>query len=403
MKKVILSIGGLVLLLFTVGVAQAGFLRVPSDHATLSDAVAAALDDDTIILESGKHYDGTTSVVTQQNLTVVGEPGAYLFAGVNDTNDDNKHVFDVQPGVDGLTVSSIQFRPRSGHGQARVLLRLRGDNDDVSLTHSHVRRFSDAIYCSGDCDNLRVIGNQLRIVDRRDADGEPTGGNAAVTVLNGSSDLCVIDNRMTGPGPNEDRPSETVGVIDFNNDGIRSSNPQILRNNLRMFDTAIFISSTRGHVERNRVRDCDFALVALGQAGFPGVTEPVVNSLINANSAWDGFIGLEIQLGMDNLLLANEIEAETDVLLGPGSMGNLVRRNDVELIVDDGVGNVLEDNDDVDDGDSDDEDDNRRHPRSTTQRAAGTTKLPSATTAATERSRDSAVAGLARFRPTSPD
>ena len=43
--------------------ASAAFIRVPTDEATLGDAVAAASANDIIILESGKHFQSTTITI----------------------------------------------------------------------------------------------------------------------------------------------------------------------------------------------------------------------------------------------------------------------------------------------------------------------------------------------------
>lgn len=339
--------------------ADAAFIKVPTDQTTLGDAVAAAVDNDIIILESGNHFESAAITINQDNLAIIGEKNATLFAGNNDSTDAERNVFVVTS--DGVRIKNIRFRPRSGSKEARAVVVLSG-GDDFTFASNQVGKgkkgFTDAVFCFNDGDNLQVYDNEMRIVERRDGDGNIQGGNAAVTGLNGCDNMLVTHNKIKGPGPLPDRDTPaTVGIIDFNNVPLPSAfNVQIASNEIEDFDTGIFVSSDNCIVEDNEIDDVGTGIqLSQGPSDFNDGADPARYCIVKRNDVRADADGIELEKGSDNLLLENDVRAEDEgIRLEEDSSDNLVRRNKTSSITDLGTDNSIEDNDDGDDDDDDD-------------------------------------------------
>ncbi len=350
-KRVIRTCGvSAILLAVGITAASAAFIRVPTDEATLGDAVAAASANDIIILESGKHFQSTT-ITIGVTLAIIGEKKARLFAGNNDASDTvNRNVFDIT--ADGVRIKNIEFRPRKGKEESRAVVVLFIGADNFTFAHNKVGKkkdgFTDAVFCI-DSDNAQIYENEMYIVERRATEGGAIqGGNAAVTGLNDCNDLLVARNKIAGPGASPGRTTPAiVGIIDFNSvGGTVASNVQFVENEIEGFDTGIFVSSDNCIVEENDVDDSTTGIqMGQGASVFNTGTDPAVRCVVKQNKvrgADDD--GINIDKGNDNLLLENNVKKD-DIVLETDATDNLVRENKADDIIDSGTGNLLEGND----------------------------------------------------------
>ncbi|MEO0938406.1 MAG: Hint domain-containing protein [Pseudomonadota bacterium] len=118
-------------------------------YATLSDALAAAGDGDTIVLEAGTYTENVT--ITQSNLTIMGDPAApggpdsVLFEGMMDVNANDLSLqgFSMQTWWQGSGPNDNIIDARDGSG-------LSLDNMTVSAGFNKAGELQRAIYSKGD-------------------------------------------------------------------------------------------------------------------------------------------------------------------------------------------------------------------------------------------------------------
>ncbi len=307
------ALGSAVVAFATASAAPASVVVIhptgtPADLTNVAAAIASASDGDIILLrafdENGDrtNFDlsgmtGGEIVVTAPNVTVSGESDLRTRRvrttidgpGTFDLN-ASLVAFDVQPSADGFMVTGMIFR----NFEAVMLLRAGAKN--VSFVEGGVVNCANGVFGVGDNDGLVVESVTMRIV------ATPVGGNAGVTVQEGSDDVKVMNCTMNGPGTGL-ASLACAGIIDFN---ISTPASRLIAfgNTVKRFDIGIFVSSACPRILRNFVAACIDGIQAVSEIGTGSTqgTQMVTNALVRNTASRinldDGiqFMGVESAL-----------------------------------------------------------------------------------------------------------
>lgn len=263
----------------------------PADVTNIAAALAAAVDGDIILLRArdavGEYetfdLSSMTSsefVVSAPNVTVSGEADLQSrrvrtnVLGPTTYDADGSFVaFDVQGSADGFMVSGVEFR----RFEAALLLREGAKN--VSMVDCTLINCANGVFGLGDNDGLTVEGTSIRV------SATPTGGNAAVTVQEGSDDVRVSSCNLIGPGLDKAAVA-AAGIIDFNLDA-PAARLAAFGNTIQRFDVGIYLSGASPRLARNTVTKCGDGVAAVSEistGSTPG-SQTVSNAFIRSNSS----------------------------------------------------------------------------------------------------------------------
>lgn len=137
------------------------------------------------------------------------------------------------------------------------------------------------VFGYGDNDETIVKKCRMRLA------GTPTGGNAAVTLQEGSVDCRVFENVFRGPG-RELTAAAVVGILDYNV-SIPADGNVYSDNVIRKCDAGIFVTSSVCQVSRNNIKKCTDGIDVVTEVNtglFQG-TQVVVSASIVDNVCID--------------------------------------------------------------------------------------------------------------------
>lgn len=163
----------------------------------------------------------------------------------------------------------------------------------------------------------------------------PTGGNAGVTLQEGSVDCRIFENVIKGPG-RELAVSAVAGVLDFNV-STEATGTIVSDNIIRHCDVGIFITSSNATVSRNVVRLCTdgIAIVSEVNSGLLQGTQTVVSAIVADNTSVDhSDDGINLVGVQDSTIVRNVVTPAGDYgidcdesVLGTTSTGNTLTGN----------------------------------------------------------------------------
>jgi len=185
------------------------------------------------------------------------------------------------------------------------------------------------IYGYGNNDQLLVKRCRMNIA------GTSVGGNAAVTIQEGSQNCRVYENVFKGPGT-ELTVAAVIGVLEFNLDS--PGGGTIVSDNLiRKFDAGIFMTSSNCQISRNKVRLCFDGIDVVSEVSngiFQG-SQTVVNVLVADNdSIYHTDDGVNLVGVQDSSIVRNMVSPNGDYgidcdesVMGTTSTGNTLSGN----------------------------------------------------------------------------